>query len=52
MAAAFAGRLYFGIAGAMHVTKRPATPNEWVALVSDLFIFAIVATGFAHGQAT
>jgi hypothetical protein len=49
MSAAFAGGLYFGIAGAMHVAKRPATPNEWIALVSDLFIFAVVAGGFAHG---
>jgi hypothetical protein len=22
----------------MHVAKRPATPNEWVALVSDLHL--------------
>ena len=52
MGAAFAGGLYFGIAGAMHVTKRPATPNEWVALLSDLFIFAVVAACFAHRLAT
>jgi hypothetical protein len=52
MGAAFAGGLYFGIAGVMHVTKRPATPNEWVALVSDLFIFVVVVAGFAHGLAT
>ncbi len=50
--AAFAGGLYFGIAGAMHVVKRPATPNEWIALVSDLFIFAVVACGFAHELAS
>jgi len=43
MAAAFGGGLYFGIAGLMHAIKRPATPNEWVALISDLFIFAIAA---------
>jgi hypothetical protein len=52
MGAAFAGGLYFGIAGAMHVAKRPATPNEWIALVSDLFIFAVVAAGFVHRLAT
>src|SRR5580700_11337881 len=52
MGAAFAGGLYFGIAGAIHVTKRPATPNEWVALASDLFIFVIVAAGFAHSLVT
>ncbi len=48
MAAAFAGGLYFGIAGVIHVGKRPATPNEWIALVSDLYIFAIVAACFVH----
>jgi hypothetical protein len=48
MPAAFAGGLYFGIAGAMHVVKRPATPNEWIALGSDVFIFGVVAFGFAH----
>jgi hypothetical protein len=39
--AAFAGGLYFGIAGAMHATKRPASPNEWIALVSDVVIFSV-----------
>jgi hypothetical protein len=52
MGAAVSGGLYFGIAGAMHVTKRPATPNEWVALISDLFIFAVVTACFAHRLAT
>jgi hypothetical protein len=52
MGAAFAGGLYFGIAGAMHVVKRPATPNEWVALLSDVFIFAVVAICFAHRMMT
>jgi hypothetical protein len=52
MGAAFAGGLYFGIAGAMHVTKRPSTPNEWIALISDLFIFAVVAACFAHRLGT
>jgi hypothetical protein len=46
------GGLYFGIAGAMHVVKRRATPNEWVALVSDLSIFAVVGCGFAHNLAS
>ena len=32
----------------MHVVKKPATPNEWVALVSDLFIFAIVLAGLVR----
>ena len=52
MGAALSGGLYFGIAGAMHVAKRPATPNEWVALISDLFIFAVVTACFAHRLAT
>lgn len=42
-AAAICGGLYMGIAGIMHVVKKPAGTNEWVALVSDLFIFAISA---------
>jgi hypothetical protein len=46
--AAFTGGLYFGIAGAMHAIKRPATPNEWVALTSDLFIFGVAAVYFAR----
>lgn len=47
--AAFAGGLYFGIAGAMHVWKRPATGNEWIALVSDGVIFAGAAAGIFRG---
>ena len=46
--AAFVGGLYFGIAGVMHVVKRPATPNEWIALASDLLIFLVAAACFAH----
>lgn len=49
MCAAFVGGTYFGIAGAMHVIKRPATPNEWVALLSDVFIFVVAAAIVAHG---
>jgi hypothetical protein len=52
MGAALAGGLYFGIAGAMHVGKRPASPNEWIALVSDLVIFAVLAACFAQRLAT
>jgi hypothetical protein len=40
--AAIAGGLYFGLAGLMHVFKRPASRNELIALVSDLFIFVVV----------
>jgi hypothetical protein len=46
--AAFTGGLYFGIAGVMHAIKRPATPNEWVALTSDLFIFGIAGAYFVR----
>lgn len=48
MAGAFVGGLYLGIAGFMHVIKRPETPNEWVALVSDLYMFVIAGGGFVH----
>ena len=40
-AAAICGGLYMGIAGIQHVIKKPASFNEWVAMVSDLFIFVI-----------
>ena len=42
-AAAFTGGLYMGIAGIQHVIKKPSTPNEMVAMVSDIFIFLIMA---------
>ena len=42
-AAGFTGGLYMGIAGVMHIVKKPATPNEWVALISDVFIFLAMA---------
>jgi len=42
-AAAFAGGLYLGIAGIYHLVKKPASPNEVLAMVSDLFIFAVLA---------
>jgi hypothetical protein len=46
--AAFAGGLYFGLAGAMHMVKRPASPNEWIALVSDVVIFSVTLVCLAH----
>ena len=42
-AAAFTGGLYMGIAGVQHIIKKPSTPNEWVAMVSDIFIFLLMA---------
>jgi len=45
LGAAFTGGLYMGIAGLQHIIKKPASPNEVVAMVSDIFIF-LVMTGY------
>jgi hypothetical protein len=37
--AACTGGLFFGIAGANHIIKKPAGSNEWIALASDIFVF-------------
>ena len=42
-AAAFIGGLYMGIAGVYHVIKKPASPNEVLAMISDLFILVVMA---------
>jgi hypothetical protein len=42
-AAGFIGGLYMGIAGVYHVIKKPAGANEMVAMVSDVFIFIVLA---------
>ena len=42
-AAAFIGGLYLGIAGVYHIIKKPSTANEMIAMVSDLFIFLVMA---------
>ncbi|TCC98521.1 DUF6790 family protein [Pedobacter hiemivivus] len=42
MPAAIAGGLYFGLAGMMHLIKKPESRNEAIALVSDLYIFIIM----------
>ena len=42
-AAAFVGGLYMGIAGIYHIIKKAASPNEVVAMVSDIFIFVVLA---------
>lgn len=42
-AAAFTGGLYMGIAGVYHIIKKPSGFNEIVAMVSDLFVFIILA---------
>ena len=43
VAAAFAGGLYMGIAGVNHIIKKPGTPNEVLAMVSDMFILIVMA---------
>lgn len=43
VAAAVVGGLYYGLAGAGHLAKKPASPNETVALISDVWIFAVLA---------
>ena len=44
--AAFSGGLFFGIAGVNHIIKKPESPNEVVALVSDIFIFIVLLAVF------
>ncbi len=41
--AAVAGGLYFGLAGLLHVFKKRESRGEVFAMVSDLFIFAVLA---------
>lgn len=43
-AAAFAGGLYMGIAGVFHLIKKPVGRNEWVAMISDIYILLIMAS--------
>jgi hypothetical protein len=40
--AAVAGGLYFGLAGVLHLFKKPDSRNESIALISDLYILAIM----------
>jgi hypothetical protein len=47
--AAIAGAIFYGAAGLQHVTKKPATTMEAVALASDLFM-ALVCVGFLIGS--
>jgi hypothetical protein len=37
------GGLYFGLAGSLHLSKKLDSFNEIIALVSDLFIFIVMA---------
>jgi len=38
---AIGGGLFFGLAGILHVLKKPDSNNEIIAMISDLFIFAV-----------
>src|SRR5450432_1616743 len=40
--AAIAGGFFFGMAGIQHLFKKPDSRNEIVALIYDLFVFAVV----------
>ena len=40
--AAIVGGLYFGLAGLLHVTKRPDSRNEVIAMISDLYIYGLL----------
>ena|SRR5450432_1619461 len=42
MVSAFGSGIFYGIAGVNHAIKKPAGPNEMIALVSDIFIFIIL----------
>jgi hypothetical protein len=42
-AAGFTGGLYMGIAGVYHIIKKPAGANEVIAMVSDVYIFLVLA---------
>ena len=39
---AIGGGLYFGLAGILHVIKKPVSTNETIAMVSDLLFFALM----------
>ncbi|GAO43140.1 DUF6790 family protein [Flavihumibacter petaseus] len=46
MPAAFASGLYYGLAGLLHIIKKPTGINEAVAMWTDLIIFALLAACF------
>jgi len=46
-AAAFAGGLYMGIAGIYHLIKKPESPNEVLAMVSDIYILLVTGVYLA-----
>jgi hypothetical protein len=42
LVSAFASGLFYGIAGINHLVKKPASSNEALALISDIFIFLVL----------
>lgn len=42
-AAALAGALFLGLAGIRHIVKRNKNVKEWVATLTDLFVFVVLA---------
>jgi hypothetical protein len=50
VAATIVGGLYYGLAGAGHAARRDNNASEWTALVTDLFMFLLLAAFLgAHG---
>jgi hypothetical protein len=43
ISSAFTGGLYFGMAGLLHVFKERDSLNEWIAMISDLAVSAVMA---------
>jgi len=41
-AIAFSGGLFFGIAGLVHILRKPTNPNELIPLYSNVFVFFII----------
>ena len=41
--AAVAGGLFYGFAGIQHILNKPVSKNEKIAMISDLYIFLILA---------
>lgn len=37
----FSCGLFLGIAGINHLIRKPKNPNEWIPLISNLFVFPI-----------
>lgn len=43
MVSAFASGIYYGLAGLLHLVKKPANNNERLALWTDLLIFGVLS---------